>query len=70
MDDKVALTDEHVPVQAEGTVLLSVASLSGAIGIPRDIAAIDGRQLLGVLSEIGGALVRSTSPASTAAGAR
>jgi adenylate cyclase len=61
VDDKVTLTDEHVPVQPEGTVLLSVAALSGATAIPRDTTAIDGRQLLGVLSEIGGALVKSTS---------
>ena len=64
MDDQVALTDAHVQVASEGTVLLSVASLTEAPSPGRaetPTAHIDGRQLLGVLSEIGGALVKSTS---------
>ena len=62
MDDKFTLTDQHLPVQPEGTVLLRVSSLSGATAIPREVdVPIDGRQLLGVLSEIGGVLVKSTS---------
>jgi adenylate cyclase len=62
MDDKVALTDKHLPVPPAATILLSVAALSGATAIPRDATLpVDGRQLLGVLSEIGGVLVKSTS---------
>ena len=63
MDDQVALTDGQLPVQGEGTVFLRVASLTAPTPETRadGSQALDGRQLLGVLSEIGGALVKSTS---------
>jgi adenylate cyclase len=64
MDDQVALSDSHIPVTTEGTVFLSVASLTvpTVAGKPDlQTTAVDGRQLLGILSEIGGALVKSTS---------
>lgn len=62
-DDQVALTDAHLAVEGEATVLLPVASLTADAGPAGETpaAGIDGRQLLGVLSEIGGALVKSTS---------